>query len=115
MALKSFRPRTPVSRFKQTSAFDEITKSKPEKSLVETIKKTGGRNNRGRVTSRHIGGGNKQKYRIIDFKRRKRDVGATVLAIEYDPNRSARIALLQYTDGEKTYILAPGGLAVGAK
>ncbi|MDP9292288.1 MAG: 50S ribosomal protein L2 [Verrucomicrobiota bacterium] len=115
MALKSFRPLTPVQRFKQTPAFDEITKSTPEKSLVETKKRTGGRNNRGRLTSRHIGGGHKQKYRVIDFKRRKRDVAAEVLAIEYDPNRSARIALLQYPDGEKTYILAPAGLQVGAK
>lgn len=115
MALKAFRPLTPVSRFKQTPAFDEITKSKPEKALVETLKKSGGRNNRGRLTSRHIGGGNKQKYRIVDFKRRKRGVEAAVIAIEYDPNRSARIALLQYADGEKTYILAPSGLRVGAK
>jgi large subunit ribosomal protein L2 len=115
MALKSFRPLTPVQRFKQTPAFDEITKGKPEKSLVETLKKTGGRNNRGRLTSRHIGGGHKQKYRIIDFKRRKRGVPAEVIAIEYDPNRSARIALIKYTDGEKNYILAPEGLKVGAK
>src|SRR5918997_2278891 len=115
MALKTFRPLTPASRFKTLPAFDEITKSKPEKSLVETKKKTGGRNNYGRLTSRHIGGGHKQKYRIIDFKRRKRDVAAEVVAIEYDPNRSARIALLRYPDGEKAYILAPHGLAVGAK
>src|SRR5207302_9852277 len=115
MALKTYRPLTPVQRFKQTPAFDEITKSKPEKSLVETLKKTGGRNNRGRLTSRHIGGGHKQKYRIIDFKRRKRGVPAEVIAIEYDPNRSARIALIKYTDGEKNYILAPEGLKVGAK
>ncbi|SRR5581483_6472 len=115
MALKSYRPLTPVSRFKQTPAFDEITKSKPEKSLVETLKKTGGRNNNGRMTSRHIGGGHKQKYRIIDFKRKKHGVEADVIAIEYDPNRSARIALIKYTDGEKAYILAPNGLNVGAK
>jgi large subunit ribosomal protein L2 len=115
MALKSYRPLTPVSRTKQTPAFDEITKSKPEKALVRTLKKTGGRNNNGRMTSRHIGGGHKQKYRIIDFKRRKRDVQAEVLAIEYDPNRSARIALLVYPDGEKAYILAPSGVGVGAK
>lgn len=115
MALKTFRPLTPTSRFKVLPAFDEITKTKPEKSLVEAKKKSGGRNNNGRITTRHIGGGHKQKYRIIDFKRRKRDVEATVIAIEYDPNRTARIALLQYTDGEKAYILAPSGLGVGAK
>ena len=115
MALKKYRPLTPVQRTKQTPAFTEITKSKPEKSLVETLHKSGGRNNYGRLTSRHIGGGHKKKYRIIDFKRKKRDVAATVTAIEYDPNRSARIALLQYTDGEKAYILAPVGLSVGAK
>lgn len=115
MALKTFRPLTPVQRFKALPAFDEITKSKPEKSLLQIKKKSGGRNNNGRLTSRHIGGGHKQKYRIIDFKRKKRDVAAEVIAIEYDPNRSARIALIQYPDGEKSYILAPTGLAVGAK
>lgn len=115
MAIKTHRPLTPTARFKALPAFDEITKSKPEKSLVETLKRTGGRNNRGRLTSRHIGGGHKKKYRVIDFKRRKRDIEAEVVAIEYDPNRSARIALLQYKDGEKTYILAPVGLNVGAK
>jgi large subunit ribosomal protein L2 len=115
MALKTYRPLTPTSRFKAHPSFEEITKSKPEKKLVETLKKTGGRNNRGRLTSRHIGGGHKQKYRIIDFKRWKRDVSAEVLAIEYDPNRSARIALIKYADGEKSYILAPAGLQVGAK
>ena len=115
MALKTFRPLTPVQRTKQTPAFDEITKSKPEKSLLEVKKRSGGRNNRGRMTSRHIGGGHKQRYRIIDFKRRKHGIVATVVGIEYDPNRSARIALLQYADGEKTYILAPVGLLVGAK
>src|SRR5918995_1396393 len=100
MALKTFRPLTPTARFKALPAFDEITKTKPEKSLVEAKKKSGGRNNNGRITTRHIGGGHKQKYRIVDFKRRKRDIEATVIAIEYDPNRTARIALLQYTDGE---------------
>ncbi len=115
MALKTFRPLTPVSRFKELPSFDEITKSKPEKSLVEVKKRTGGRNHYGRMTSRHIGGGHKQKYRKVDFKRRKRGVEAEVIAIEYDPNRSARIALIQYTDGEKSYILAPGGLTVGSK
>ncbi|PYL09647.1 MAG: 50S ribosomal protein L2 [Verrucomicrobia bacterium] len=114
MALKSFRPRTPVLRFKQLPAFDEITKSRPESSLLEPKKKSGGRNNFGRLTSRHIGGGHKQHYRKIDFKRRKRGVAAEVLGIEYDPNRSARIALIKYTDGELSYILAPDGLRVGA-
>jgi large subunit ribosomal protein L2 len=115
MALKTFRPLTPTSRFKALPAFDEITKSKPEKSLVEAKKKSGGRNNNGRLTSRHLGGGHKQKYRIIDFKRSRRDVEAVVLAVEYDPNRTARIALLQYPDGQKAYILAPVGLLVGSK
>jgi large subunit ribosomal protein L2 len=115
MALKTFRPLTPTNRFKELPAFDEITKSKPEKSLVETKSKTGGRNNYGRITTRHIGGGHKQKYRIIDFRRKKRDIVAEVVGIEYDPNRSSRIALLKYTDGEKAYILAPSGLSVGAK
>jgi large subunit ribosomal protein L2 len=115
MALKNFRPLTPAQRFKQTPAFGEITKDQPEKSLVEPLKRTGGRNNNGRLTSRHIGGGHKRKYRIIDFKRKLRDGQATVEAIEYDPNRSSRIALLRYADGDKTYILAPNGLAVGAK
>src|SRR5476649_1460442 len=107
MALKLFRPLTPTQRFKQLPSFDEITKSKPEKSLLVTKKKTGGRNSYGRLTMRHIGGGHKQKYRIIDFKRRKHDVQAEVVGIEYDPNRSARIALIKYTDGEVAYILAP--------
>jgi large subunit ribosomal protein L2 len=115
MALKTFRPLTPASRFKALPAFDEITKSKPEKSLLAVKKRSGGRNNNGRLTSRHIGGGHKQKYRIIDFKRKKRDVVADVIGIEYDPNRSARIALIKYADGEKSYILAPIGLNVGAK
>ena len=115
MALKTFRPLTPAARFKAMPAFEEITKSKPEKSLLVTLKKSGGRNNRGRMTSRHIGGGHKQKYRIIDFKRSKRDVAAEVIGIEYDPNRTARIALLQYADGVKSYILAPVGLTVGMK
>jgi large subunit ribosomal protein L2 len=115
MALKNFRPLTPTQRFKQTPGFDEITKEKPEKSLTEPVKRTGGRNNNGRLTSRHIGGGHKRKYRVIDFKRKLRDVEATVEAIEYDPNRSARIALIQYPGGEKAYILAPNGLGVGSK
>ncbi|HEX7194364.1 MAG TPA: 50S ribosomal protein L2 [Chthoniobacterales bacterium] len=115
MALKNFRPLTPTQRFKQTPTYSEITKAQPEKSLVVPLKRTGGRNNNGRLTSRHIGGGHKRKYRIIDFKRKLRDVEATVEAIEYDPNRSSRIALLHYSDGTRTYILAPMGLEVGAK
>ena len=114
MALKSFRPLTPALRFKSLPAFDEITKSKPEKSLLEVKKRTGGRNVFGRVTSRHIGGGHKQKYRRVDFKRGKRGMAAEVIGIEYDPNRSARIALIKYADGELNYILAPDGLRVGA-
>src|SRR6476620_10554982 len=114
MALKSFPPLTPTLRFKALPAFAEITKAKPHKSLVEVKKKTGGRNNNGRLTARHIGGGHKQKYRKIDFKRGKHGVAAEVVAIEYDPNRSARIALLKYADGEMRYILAPEGLGVGA-
>ena len=115
MALKSFRPLTPVLRFKSLPAFDEITKHKPEKSLLEVKKRTGGRNAFGRLTSRHIGGGHKQKYRKVDFKRVKRGMTAEVIGIEYDPNRSARIALIKYSDGELSYILAPDGLRVGAK
>jgi len=115
MALKTFRPLTPSSRFKELPDFAEITKDKPEKKLTTPLKKSGGRNNNGRMTMRHRGGGHKRKYRIIDFKRSKRDVIAEVLSIEYDPNRSARIALLQYPDGDKTYIIAPVGLEVGSK
>lgn len=115
MALKSFRPLTPTNRFKALPAFDEVTKRKPEKSLVVTRKKTGGRNNNGRITCRHVGGGNKQRIRMVDFKRKKRDVAAQVIAIEYDPIRSARLALLEYVDGDKAYILAPAGLQVGSK
>jgi large subunit ribosomal protein L2 len=115
MALKTFRPLTPSARFKILPDFTEITKTKPEKNLTEPIKRTGGRNNQGRITMRHIGGGHKRRYRIIDFKRLRRNDVADVVAIEYDPNRSARIALLQYKDGEKAYILAPVGLTVGTK
>ena len=115
MALKTFRPLTPSQRFKALPSFEEITKSKPEKSLVESKKRTGGRNNMGRKTSRHRGGGHKKKYRIIDFKRSRRDAIADVIAIEYDPNRTARLALIQYPDGEKAYILHPAGLSVGNK
>jgi len=114
MAIKKLRPMTAGTRFMSRSTFDEITKSTPEKSLTVTLKKSGGRNNKGRVTSRHIGGGHKRKYRIIDFKRDKHGVPATVHSIEYDPNRTCRIALLHYADGEKRYILAPEGLKVGA-
>jgi large subunit ribosomal protein L2 len=117
MALRNFRPLTPSLRFKALPAFAKVTKKKsaPVKALTEPKKKTGGRNNYGRLTSRHIGGGHKQKYRRIDFKRGKRGVTADVIAIEYDPNRTARIALLKYADGEQSYILAPEGLSVGAK
>ena len=114
MALKSFRPLTPALRFKSLPAFTEITKSTPHKSLIEVKKRSGGRNNNGRLTARHIGGGHKQKYRRVDFKRRKHGVAAEVIGIEYDPNRSARIALIKYADGEMSYILAPDGLTVGA-
>ena len=114
MALKNFRPLTPTLRFKSLPGFDEITKWRPAKRLVAPKKKTGGRNNFGRLTSRHIGGGHKQKYRKVDFKRRKRGVNAEVIGIEYDPNRSARIALIKYADAELSYILAPDGLRVGS-
>jgi large subunit ribosomal protein L2 len=112
MGTKSFNPITPGRRFMTVSDFEEITKSVPEKSLLEPLRRTGGRNNHGRVTSWHRGGGHKRKYRVIDFKRDKVNVPARVAAIEYDPNRSARIALLHYVDGEKRYILAPVGLQV---
>src|SRR3954453_23731991 len=116
MALRNYRPLTPTLRFKQLPAFEEITsKNKPHKGLTEVKKRSGGRNNNGRLTSRHIGGGHKQKYRKVDFKRRKHGVAAEVIGIEYDPNRSARIALIKYTDGELSYILAPNGLGVGAR
>lgn len=113
MGVKKFRPVTPTLRFKTISDFSEVTKTKPEKSLVTSIKKTGGRNNRGRITMRRRGGGHKRKYRIIDFKRDKFDTPAKVLAIEYDPNRSARLALVQYPDNEKRYILWVDKLNVG--
>jgi len=115
MSLKKLNPVTPGTRFRIANAFEEITASRPEKSLVTSIKKSGGRNNDGRMTMRYIGGGHKRAYRIIDFKRNKLEVPATVKTIEYDPNRSARIALLFYADGEKRYILAPNGLKVGQK
>jgi large subunit ribosomal protein L2 len=113
MAVRQFKPVTPGRRFMSIATFEEITKSKPEKSLLEPIKRKGGRNNQGRMTMRNHGGGNKRMYRIIDFKRDKDSVPATVAAIEYDPNRTSRIALLQYADGEKRYILAPIGIKVG--
>lgn len=113
MALKKLRPTTPGQRFRVAPAFDEITTATPEKSLLAPIKKSGGRNNSGRMTMRYMGGGHKQKYRMIDFKRTKFGVPATVKTIEYDPNRTARIALLHYADGEKSYIIAPSGIQVG--
>jgi len=112
MPIKSFKPITPSQRFKTVSTFDEVTKKKPEKNLTRSLKKSGGRNNTGRMTMRRRGGGHKRKYRIIDFKRNKDGIRARVAAIEYDPNRSALIALLFYADGEKRYILAPKGLKV---
>lgn len=113
MAVKRFKPITPGTRFKTVSSFEEITKTKPEKALLVAIRHKAGRNNYGRITVRQHGGGNKTKYRIIDFKRNKDEVPAKVAAIEYDPNRTAYIALLHYVDGEKRYILAPLGLNVG--
>ena len=113
MGIKTFSPYTPSRRHMTGSDFTEITASKPEKSLVTSIKKNAGRNNQGKITVRHRGGGSRRKYRIIDFKRRKDNVPATVATIEYDPNRTANIALLHYADGEKAYILAPLGLKVG--
>ncbi len=113
MALKKYSPTSPARRFMTVSAFEEITKTEPEKSLVEILKKSGGRNSYGRITVRHRGGGAMQKYRIIDFKRDKDGIKSKVAAIEYDPNRTANIALLYYADGEKRYILAPVGLKVG--
>lgn len=115
MALKKYKPMTAGTRWRIGNAYAEITTSTPEKSLLEPYKKTGGRNAQGRRAMRYIGGGHKKHYRIIDFKRNKYNVEATVASIEYDPNRSAFIALLNYADGEKRYILAPQGLQVGAK
>ena len=113
MGIRQFKPVTKSSRFRSVSDFTEITRSTPEKSLVEPLKKSGGRDNHGHISMRRRGGGHKRQYRIIDFKRNKYDVVATVRHIEYDPNRSARIALVEYADGEKRYILHPKGLAVG--
>lgn len=114
MAIKKFKPTSPGRRHMTASSFEEVTTATPEKSLLEPLKKSGGRNNNGRITKRHTGGGHKRKYRIIDFKRDKKEIPAKVVSIEYDPNRSARIALLNYADGEKRYILAPQGLEVGS-
>src|SRR5437879_11558910 len=114
MAIRRYKPTAPGRRFMSVSSFDEITKSEPEKSLLEPLKKTGGRNAYGRITRRHQGGGHKRRYRVVDFKRTKDGIPAKVAAIEYDPNRSARIALLHYADGAKAYILAPARLQVGA-
>jgi large subunit ribosomal protein L2 len=114
MALKTFKPTTPTNRYKEWNSFEEITKHSPEKSLTVALRKSGGRNNTGRITCRHIGGGHDKRYRLIDFKRSRRDEAAKVVGIEYDPNRSARIALVEYKDGQRAYILAPNALAVGA-
>jgi large subunit ribosomal protein L2 len=113
MAVKKLKPTSAGQRFRSAPTFEEITASKPERSLLETVKRTGGRNSAGRRTMRHIGGGHKRRYRVIDFKRNRFDAPATVLTIEYDPNRSARIALVQYADDEKRYVIAPNGLKVG--
>ena len=113
MAIKRYKPTSAARRFMTVHTYEEITETKPERSLVEDMRKTGGRNNQGKITVRHIGGGNRRKYRIIDFKRNKDGVPAKVKSIQYDPNRSANIALLVYADGEKRYILAPIGLNVG--
>lgn len=115
MAIKKYNPTSPARRFMTVSTFEEITTNKPERSLLEPMKKNAGRNSYGRITVRHRGGGNRRKYRVIDFKRDKDNMIANVLTIEYDPNRSANIALVQYEDGEKRYILAPLGLKVGDK
>lgn len=114
MAIKRFRPSTPTQRYKTVNAYSEVTVESPEKSLTGPLTKSGGRNNRGRITARRRGGGHKRQFRVIDFKRRKAGVPGRVASIEYDPNRSAFIALIVYVDGEKSYILAPAGMAVGA-
>ena len=115
MAVRKLKPITPGQRFKVVNGFDALTESKPEKSLLAPLKKSGGRNSEGKMTTSHRGGGHKRRYRIIDFKREKQNVDAEVLSIQYDPNRTAFIALLQYTDGEKCYIIAQNGLQVGQK
>ena len=113
MGIRQFRPMTPATRFRSVSDFSEITKTEPEKTLLEPLRRTGGRNNKGHITSRYMSGGHKRQYRRIDFRRNKFGIPARVASIEYDPNRTARIALLHYSDGEKRYILAPKGLNVG--
>lgn len=115
MAVKKLKPTTPGQRYRTAPVFDGLKENAPEKSLTSSLKRKGGRNNQGRMTVRNVGGGHKQKYRVIDFKRDKHAIPATVKAIEYDPNRSARIALLYYADGEKRYIIAPNGLKVGTE
>ena len=115
MSLRKLKPVTPGTRFKMANGFEELTASKPEKSLLAPVKKSGGRNGSGKMTMRYIGGGHKKQYRIIDFKRNKFGIIGEVKTIEYDPNRSSRIALIQYPDGEKRYIIAPNGLKVGQK
>lgn len=115
MGIRKLRPMTAGTRFYSVSTFEEVTKDKPEKALLRPLKKSGGRNNDGRITSRHRGGGHKRRYRLIDFKREKHGIAATVVAVEYDPNRTSRIALVQYADGDKRYIIAPEGLKVGSK
>jgi large subunit ribosomal protein L2 len=114
MALKTFKPNTPSNRYKQWSSFEDVTKDTPEKSLTVALRRSGGRNNTGRITTRHIGGGAQRRYRLVDFKRARHDEVAKVVAIEYDPNRSARIALIEYPDGQRSYILAPAQLVVGS-
>ncbi len=115
MPTRKLKPDTPSRRYMSISTFEEITKKRPERKLTTALRKTGGRNNHGRITSRHRGGGHQRRYRIIDFKRNKYDMSAVIASIEYDPNRSPRIALLEYEDGEKRYIIAPDGLKVGDK
>ncbi len=115
MGIRKLRPMTAGTRFYSVSTFEEVTKDKPEKALLRPLKKSGGRNNNGRITSRHRGGGHKRRYRTIDFKREKHGIAGTVVAVEYDPNRTSRIALVQYADGDKRYIIAPDGLKVGSK
>ena len=115
MPIRKLKPDTPSRRYMSVSTFEEITKKRPERKLTTALRKTGGRNNHGRITSRHRGGGHQRRYRIIDFKRNKYDMSAVIASIEYDPNRSPRIALLKYEDGEKRYIIAPDGLKVGDK
>src|SRR5438045_5033239 len=115
MPVKTYKPTSPGRRGMSVATFDEVTKTKPERALTEPLKKTAGRNNNGRITTRHRGGGHKRLYRIIDWKRNKIGVPGKVIAIEYDPNRSARIALVEYADGEKRYIIAPTAVKVGTR